>query len=375
MPVQDLQPTSIEAGETSEPTVTLGPSAGPARPNWPRNHWYVVALSSEVTTDRLLARTVLGEHLVLFRAQDGTVACLIDRCSHRRYPLSKGTLENGRLVCGYHGFTFECSGACVAVPGQERIPSRAAVRTFPVVEVGTWVFVWMGDPAAPDWERLPRAPWLSDPGWTHVEGMAPLAARFELLVDNLLDLSHETYLHAGLIGTPEVAETPIETEVDEGHKVVRVNRHMQGAQCPAFYARSTGLTSPVDRWQDIEYFPPGFYVLHSRLAPAGSTPRPDGSDPEGFHMKILYGLTPSTPSTTYDFWAVARDFALEDPEVTAALDRIQRDIVQQDVDALELLEQRVAEETDPFEVNIKIDRGGLAARRILAGLIAAERGR
>ncbi|WP_226874821.1 hypothetical protein [Microbispora sitophila] len=70
--------------------------------------------------------------------------------------------------------------------------------------------------------------------------MEPLKARFGLLVDNLLDLSHETYLHGGYIGTPEVAATPITTEVDEEAGVVYVSRHMDDAECPPFYAKSTG---------------------------------------------------------------------------------------------------------------------------------------
>lgn len=338
-----------------------------------RNHWYVVASVEEIG-ERPLARTVCGDQIVLWRRSDGTPAALADRCSHRRFPLSLGTVVDDLLVCGYHGFTYDCAGTCVAVPGQTRIPSRADVRHYPLVEVGPWVFAWMGDPEAPDTARLPDAPWLSDPGWAVVSGMQHLAARYTLLVDNLLDLSHETYLHAGYIGTPEVAATPIETEVDSDGGVVRVSRHMAGAECPPFYARSTGLTSPIDRWQDIEYSPPGFYVLHSRIAPAGVAPGPDGSDPEAAHAKILYGITPSTETTTYDFWLVARDFALDDPEIDAFLAKMNHEVVGQDVRALAALEECVAAEPDGVEVDIKIDRGGLAARRVLAGLVAGEGG-
>lgn len=336
-----------------------------------RRHWYVVASADEIGTTPL-ARTVCGDDLVLWRRGDGTPAALADRCAHRRFPLSLGTVVDDVLVCGYHGFTYDSTGTCVAVPGQTRIPSRADVRHYPLAEVGPWVFVWMGDPDAPDTSRLPDAPWLTDPAWAVVKGMQPLAARYELLVDNLLDLSHETFLHAGFIGTPEVAATPIETAVDDETGAVRVWRHMAGAECPPFYARSTGLRSPIDRWQDIEYTPPGFYVLHSRIAPARVSPRSDGSDPEAAHAKILYGITPSTETTTYDFWLVARDFALDDPAVDEVLARMNDEVVGQDVRALAVLERRVAAEPDGVEVDIKIDRGGLAARRALAGLVAGE---
>jgi vanillate O-demethylase monooxygenase subunit len=336
-----------------------------------RDHWYVVAAGEDVT-DRPLGRVVLGEPIVLFRDGDGTAVALADRCPHRRYPLSLGAVDGGRLVCGYHGFTFDGTGTCVAVPGQDHIPSRADVRRYPVIERGPWLFVWMGDPARPDPGRLPELGFLVEPGWACVQGMQLLEARYELLVDNLLDLSHETFLHAGLIGTPEVAATPIETEVDEAAGVVRVSRHMDSAECPPFYARSTGLSSPIDRWQDIEFHAPGIYLLHSRIAPAGRPPGPDGRDDHAAHAEILYGITPSTATTTYDFWLVARDFAIDDGEVGAFLAKMNDAVVAQDVAALGVLERRVAAEPDGFEVNVRIDRGGLHARRLIRGLIDRE---
>ncbi|WP_274579782.1 2Fe-2S iron-sulfur cluster-binding protein [Streptomyces sp. E5N91] len=163
--------------------------------------------------------------------------------------------------------------------------------------------------------------------------MEPIDADYGLLVDNLLDLSHETYLHGGHIGTPEVAETPITTEVDEGAGIVRVSRHMDDAECPPFYARSTGISGRIDRWQDIEYHTPCLYVLHSRVAPTGAVPAPDGGDPEGFHTEITYAVTPSGDGKVYDFWAVSRDWATDDAEVTEFLYKNNRTVVMQDVDA------------------------------------------
>jgi phenylpropionate dioxygenase-like ring-hydroxylating dioxygenase large terminal subunit len=338
-----------------------------------RQHWYVVAQSDEITHEPL-GRRVLDDPIVLYRLGDGTPVALADRCPHRRYPLSLGRLVGDTLVCNYHGFSFDGTGRCVAVPGQDSIPSRADVRSYPLVERGPWVLVWMGDPEHPDHDALPALPWLTEPGWKVLSGMQPLRARMSLLVDNLLDLSHETYLHAGFIGTPEVAATPIEAEVDEEAAVVRVSRHMDGAECPPFYSESTGLQSPIDRWQDIEYHAPGLYVLHSRIAPAGVAPGPDGTDdPRACHAKILYGLTPSTPTCTYDFWAVARDFAVDDTHVDEFMWKMNDEVVRQDVDALDILEQRIAPDPDGVEVSIKIDRGGLHARRLLQHLVERER--
>ena len=336
-----------------------------------RNQWYVAAYGTEVSR-RLLGRTICGEPIVFYRSAGGEPVALADRCVHRQYRLSASALDGDNLVCGYHGFTYDTTGTCVQVPGQRRIPRTARVKSYPVVEQDSFIWVWIGDEAA-DPQTVPRAPWLASDEWTTVCGMEPLAARYGLLIDNLLDLSHETYLHGGYIGTPEVAETPITTEVDEDHAIVFVSRHMDDVACPPFYAKSTGIEGRIDRWQDIEYHPPCLYLLHSRVAPVGVQPDPDGVDSRAFHVEVVYAITPETATTTHDFWAVARDFALADQGVSEFLAESNRTVVLQDVAALNLLETVIADEPPGYqELSINIDTGGLAARRMLARQIAAS---
>lgn len=336
-----------------------------------RNQWYVAAHSHEVGAAELLGRTVLGEPLVFYRtASDGTPVALDDRCVHRRYPLSASRLDGDRIVCGYHGFTYDPTGTCVFVPGQKRVPRTARVAARPVVERDSLLWVWIGDPALADPAAVPRARHLDSPGWTTVHGLEPIAADYGLLVDNLLDLSHETYLHGGSIGTPEVADTPITTEVDEGAGIVRVSRRMADAECPPFYARSTGIEGRITRWQDIEYHAPCLYLLHSRIAPVGVVPEADGSDPHAFHTEITYAITPGAEGHVHDFWMVSRDWATEDDDVSEFLRSNNHTVVMQDVEALNLLQRALGSERAGYqELSINIDTGGLAARRILARLV------
>jgi vanillate O-demethylase monooxygenase subunit len=341
-----------------------------------RNQWYVAAYGREIGRD-LFSRTICGESILIWRTEAGEVTAMSDRCVHRRFPLSEkpSHLVGDTVVCGYHGFTYGADGRCVAVPGQTRVPRTARLRSYPVVEQDGFVWVFIGDPDKAESTRIPRAPWLDSEGWTVVSGMEPLAARASLLIDNLMDLSHETYLHGGYIGTPEVAETPITTEVDDEAGVVYVSRHMDDAECPPFYAKSTGLTGRIARWQDIEFTPPCLYKLHSRIAPVGSVPNPDGTDPDAFHVEVVYAITPETESSTHDFWMVARDFALDDQEVSDFLGENNRTVVLQDVVALDVLEKVLTGEPDGYqELSINIDTGGLAARRLIERLAAAGRG-
>ena len=110
-----------------------------------RNFWYVGASVDEVH-DNPLGRTILNEPVVFFRAGDGQVGAMQDRCAHRRLPLSMGKVVDGVLQCHYHGLRFDRTGKCVHVPGQDHIPSQAKVRAYPVVERYKWIWIWMGDP-------------------------------------------------------------------------------------------------------------------------------------------------------------------------------------------------------------------------------------
>ena len=103
-----------------------------------RNCWYAAAWDDEVT-ETPLARTILGEPVVLYRTAEGRPAALADRCCHRALPLSMGRLVGETLQCGYHGLRFDTEGRCVAVPGQTTIPPGARVRAFPLAERHGWV--------------------------------------------------------------------------------------------------------------------------------------------------------------------------------------------------------------------------------------------
>jgi vanillate O-demethylase oxygenase-like protein len=141
---------------------------------------------------------------------------------------------------------------------------------------------------------------------------------------------------------------------------------MLDVECPPFYARSTGIVGRIDRWQDIEYRPPCLYLLHVRIAPTGVETGPDGEDSAAFHVKVVYGITPQTAHSTHIFWAVARDFAQDDTEVSGFLHTSNRTVIGQDIDALTILEQVITTEADAYrELSVNIDTGGLAARRML----------
>lgn len=335
------------------------------------NEWYVVALREEVT-DQLMERRVLGRSVVLFRRADGTPVALRNRCSHRGYPLTAGILKNDTLQCGYHGFVFDCSGTCISVPGQQNIPTKAKVQAYPLIEVGPFVWMWAGDPAGADPTSVPPESGFLDDEFTFVSGHVPIACHYMLIVDNLLDLSHETYIHATKIGSAEVAESPIMAAAEEARWLVTSRRHMEGAECPPTYRDRTGLQSPIDRTQDIKFFAPALYVLDTRIAAAGTPIGPDGHDPDAFHGKVVYAITPEDDAHSHYFFAIGRDYLRDDPKVDDSVREGQLALIGEDADAVQLIQQMQDLEGATPEASIRLDSAALMARRMVARRLAAE---
>ncbi|WP_226358416.1 aromatic ring-hydroxylating dioxygenase subunit alpha [Pseudonocardia sp. ICBG601] len=334
---------------------------------FPRNAWYVAARSSEVTRS-VLSRWLLGDPVALYRREDGRPVALVDRCIHRQLPLSLGRLQGDRIECGYHGLTFDTDGSCVRIPGSSRISSRVRVQAFPLYEEYGLVWIWMGDPELADPTLVPDHHWFRSEGWATAEGTLHMDGRAQLLNENLLDLSHLTFLHPESIGSPEVAEAPVHTSYDE--RVVRVHRTMTDVSCPPFFQKIMKVDGAIDRGQVAEYFAPAFHISQTHIRPAGS-----GDDVPAFRQMVMHAITPETRTTTHYFWGVARNFAVDDPGVTDFAVAAVSQVFEQDIAACEAIEHIIAawEPSYPLELNIKVDAGPLRARRIIEEMVAAER--
>src|SRR5271168_1181912 len=114
-----------------------------------KNQWYVAAFDDELGRTPL-ARTILGEDLLLFRTEAGIAAALENRCAHRRLPLLSGRLVGDTIECGYHGLVYDFTGRCIKIPGQSNHTDAPVVHAYPVVERHRFVYVWIGDPALAD---------------------------------------------------------------------------------------------------------------------------------------------------------------------------------------------------------------------------------
>ena len=330
------------------------------------NAWYVAALSREVGR-KPLARTILGQPLVLYRTEAGTAVALSGRCAHRGAQLSKGWLEGDALVCGYHGFTFDGSGRCVRIPGMARVPEQIHVQRYPIVETWNWLFVWMGDPRLAEDAKLPDYHWMTEPGWAGRDELLHVKANYTLVRDNLLDLSHAKFVHKNTLATDEVTETPVSASVEEG--MVQVRRNMRNIEPSPFFKRLCNFAGRVDHSQLIEFTPPCHIVIKVRVASV-----PGSGEGKVADMRVLNAMTPETERSTLYFWGLVRNFAAEDQAATDLQHKLNRDTFFEDVDVLEA--QQIMLDGKPegwLPANVPSDRGCVLADRLMSQLIDAER--
>jgi phenylpropionate dioxygenase-like ring-hydroxylating dioxygenase large terminal subunit len=344
---------------------------------FPLNAWYAAAYDVEVRRE-LLARTICNQKLVLFRRSDGAVSALEDSCWHRLLPLSKGRLENDQVVCGYHGLVYNAQGRCTFMPSQETINPSACVRSYPVVQKHRFVWVWPGDPALADPSKVPDLHWNDDPQWAGDGKRLPVKCDYRLILDNLMDLTHEAFVHGSSIGNHAVAEAP--SVVTHGNRFATVTRWMQNVEPPPFWAgqirHARGYSGPVDRWQIIRFEAPATIAIDVGVAPAGSGALPSGDDPgdrsQGVNGYVLNTITPETDRTCHYFWAFARNYNLGEQRLTHELREGVASIFREDELVLEAQQQAMEERPGQAFQNLNIDAGSMWARRLIDHMIGLE---
>lgn len=337
-----------------------------------RRAWYVAGFADEVASGQLVARTLLDEPLVFFRRPDGRVAALQDRCAHRFAPLSAGTLcEGGAAVqCPYHGLRFDATGQCVHNPhGTGVIPRAARVKAWAVVERDGLLWLWAGDAAGADESLIPDLSAVTRaPEHATIRGYLPTACDYRLLADNIMDLTHADFLHAGSLGSGAITRAQAQV-TDLGERGVRVTWLSSGDRAPAAFdqhLREPGR--PTDQWTEVTWTAPCVMQLHVGATLQGE-PRERGVDTCNLHL-----ATPETAGRTHYWYWSTRNFAIDAKANAAIRPVIEFAFTQQDKPMLEAQQRRIgsAEFWSLKPVMLAGDAGAVRARRRLDALIAAE---
>lgn len=349
-----------------------GPSAGhemaTAETPFIHNAWYVIASGAEVGRT-LLARTVLGHSIVLYRTASGAAVALQNRCCHRSFPLSHGQLEGDTLICGYHGLRYDTSGRCIEIPMQKSVPAAVHVRAYATLERGPFIWIWMGAASAADPAALPHQEWMQHQDWDIEWAYLHVVGSYVHLHENLLDLSHLSFLHARTFGTPEYARAPVEMRL-EGDDI-QVWRHVQ-CQLPPIYAEPLGWSgAQALRSSGSQFVSPGLHIntgIFRKLDQAEEAAQLPT-------VKVAQLITPESARSTHYWTLQARNFARGNATIGAFMIEQQLAAFREDVVALERITAlQTLEAGLPFqEVSLPTDRAGVLMRRRLRQLAELER--
>lgn len=347
---------------------------------FPRHVWYIAAAASEIGQG-LLGRTFFDERVLLYRTRKGEVTALSGLCPHRFLPLEKGVRIGDTVQCGYHGITFDETGACIRIPSQEEIPERCRLRKYPIIERGGFVWIWMGDPDKADQALMPdlAVVGLEGEGWCVSESLVfHFKARAQLAIDNLFDLTHVPFAHAS--GGQFIAD-----EGDDG----------------SFTALDPGLVGPLKIhapngrlvvWREVKDAPPpptlpyvypnvtapridynvGTEMLSPALVNAAYSEVWEKPGDAPMRLNFVHGITPETAQSTHMFIATTRNYALDNEQLSAVIPAMNFGILNQDIAVYEATEPYLQNKSTRDEVIITADAGAVQARRILERMMAEE---
>lgn len=336
-----------------------------------RNTWYVAALADEIKGGDLFCRQILGEPVLLYRATDGTIAAMSDRCPHRFAPLHKGKREGDLVSCPYHGLTFDQQGTCVFSPhGDGMIPPAAKQRAFVAVERHGFIWIWMGDVKLADAAAIPDYTFLDEgsvdatfSGYLHSQG------NYQLMIDNILDLSHADFLHPGLLGTGN-AVTSQRPKVSEKAGGFNVAWEFPNSPTMAIFAMAMQGCDTSDGWLSVEWQPVGSMKLHSGVT------QPDAPRGDGISLTAVHCMTPESDKTTHYFYASRRDFMI-DAETNALMAQLtEKAFSTEDKPMIEDVQNYMGD-YDLWDLKPAIlssDVAGVRARRAIGKLLKLEDG-
>ncbi len=333
------------------------------------NSWYAAGFTAQIGRTPA-SRIMLGEPVLLYRTEDGSVVAMSDRCPHRSAPLHKGRVFGDAIRCPYHGLRFGPNGQCVENPiGDGKIPRSATLTTYPVQEVNGIVWLWFGD-QEPDESKITRFDIFDEPAqWATVEDYMLVSAAYGLVSDNLLDLSHAEFLHPAL--ATEGFNKRTQFSVSQEGDVVIARNWRPNEPISRLFRFGMGERAPehVDHRSIISWHAPATLEVEVGVTPPGQP------NSEGVTVITAHLITPETEDTCHYFWKVARNFKLEDYEFGVRL----HDITQQ---AFETEDKPMIEDQQRYMAGKRLedlkpiwltsDAASARARRVLEAMLAEQ---
>ena len=332
-----------------------------------RNSWYCASWGSDLVTDPI-AITIMNESIVLFRDENGKASALEGICPHRFAPLGKGAVIGGNIQCPYHGLQFDGTGQCVHNPhGSGTIPPGSHVRSFPLEERHGALWIWMGDPEQADASNIPAFDFVEDrKNWAGATGHLLMEADYQLVIDNLMDLTHADYIHKGTLAVDD--DVTVEVDFDISDDVISSKYLMRNAPPTPVMAAFSDIERG-DMEATISLHPASSFLMSFALT-AG-----DAGTNEAARVPSAHFIVPETETTCHYFYAVSRNDMLDDPGITKTmLDIVVAAFADEDAPMIRACQagMKGQEFWSLKPVVLETDLAAVQARRVLSKLIKEE---
>jgi vanillate O-demethylase monooxygenase subunit len=273
----------------------------------------------------------------------------------------------------YHGLKFDPSGRCVQIPGQDNIPAKLGVRSYPVIERDHLVWIWMGAPELADPALIIDIPYLRDPAWRGAADYMHYDADYRLIVDNLSDFAHLAFVHTHTLGgSEEYAFKTKPVAVERLERGFRVERWSMNSAPPPFHRKVVRDDGALDRRNIGLMHVPGIFFLETLFVPVGSGTAA-GVPAGAKQYRNCQFFTPETRRSTHFFWNYLHDYDLHDATIARSL---HDSLVQGFLEDKFIIEgqQQVLDADPEFKMHgIASDAPLAHFRRVLQQMIDAER--
>ncbi len=336
-----------------------------------QNCWYAAAWAEEIEAGKILPRRIADLPMIFFRKQDGNIAAIADYCPHRYAPLSRGKQIGDVIQCGYHGLEFNADGKCVRNPHETGNLPKVSIPSYSVEERFSVIWIWIGDePANPDMISEEFA-FLSDPSRSHVRGRFHVKCGYQLMLDNLMDISHAIYLHGEALMTEDLYagyDPKMKVDGDE----IKVTLEQKGIAAPLlFRAALPEGTDKTDFYDYVKFVMPSL-VSHDIAYTLVGVPPYQAS---GVSSRSAHLFTPETETTCHYMFDNSRDFMLGDAATDERmLGALKQAFGEEDIPMIEA-QQQVLGDRELFDLKPAIlvnDKAGVLVRRTLAKRIREQ---
>jgi vanillate O-demethylase monooxygenase subunit len=233
------------------------------------------------------------------------------------------------------------------------------------------IWVWMGEPAAVDPDAIPDFSFITAKNYRSVFGYSHVKANYEMVSDNLLDLSHVHYLHQSTGASPVTDFSKFENRIQQDGNTVWSMLWQRDYEPQPSLRTFWRSTSPRGDGQGhVRWDPPALLLAQRGITEVG---RPME---EGVQMPTAHLITPETEYSTHYFWVVGRTSRLDEPELDLQLRELAGRIFDtEDCPMIAAQQEGMGEATDfltQHPIILKADAAGIRARLVLKNLIRAE---